>query len=189
MRSLSPVNLLQIVTTLSIEIAAFIDGYNIYEHPYISLTKKKQIPNAVPLIAGSVADEGTIFIYPHNPNPLNPAQYASYVNQVFLAFTPYLMEHYPCTGPQDCRVPLSELFGDFSLTCPTFLFTQASSALNQPTYAYLWAHEPIWMAKTSPYYGAYHSSEVAFVFSTFQNIYPFTADEVRLSTIRRFPLT
>jgi len=164
-----------------VQVTAVVDKYNLMEHPYVTLTKGK-IPNVVPLIAGSTSDEGTLFVYPGFPHGLSPSDYATYVTRLYSVFAPAVLLSYPCAAPEtDCRPVLSEVIGDFTLSCPTFIFTQSLASTGTPTWAYLWGHEPNFQVPQNPFLGAYHSSEIAFVFSTFADIYPFVPAETLLS--------
>lgn len=179
MRAASPASLISAQTKNSLTITAYVDGYNIAEHPFASVFNNR-IKNIVPLLTGNNANEGTILVYPRSPQPVPAAEYKKYLNTNFGSFASYVETDYPCST-SDCRAVLSAIIGDFSLTCPTYLFGKAIARV-KPLYAYLWVHEPSFIRKSRPYLGAFHSSEVAFVFSTFIDIYPYRPEEATLAT-------
>jgi carboxylesterase type B len=109
-----------------------------------------------------------------------------------------VLDEYPCSvyDASDCRVALSELIGDFWLVCPTMLVQNAYEKIEN-VYSYIFAHHPSWVAQqylgnrhfcklSFTKLGAYHSSEIQFVFNTL-GIFdlPYTAQEQTLGTSDR----
>jgi len=156
---------------------AVVDGFTFSEHPYTTISKGNY--QMVPLIAGNVKDEGSLS-FGHS-GPMDSATYQQHLTSYFKGFENQVINQYPCAAynASDCWYALIAAFGDYELICPTKLIADAY-AVSGSTYAYVFTRQPYWaFIKQSPY-GAFHSCEIPFVFSTLTKIYPFTPPEEML---------
>jgi len=156
---------------------AVVDGYTFLEHPYTSISNGRY--NSVPLIAGNVKDEGSLFI--GHSGPIDSSSYMTRLDNYFKGFASQVFNQYPCAAynASDCWYALMTAYGDYLLTCPTKFISDAF-AVSGSTYSYVFTHQPYWaLIKRNPY-GAFHSSEIPFVFSTLTKIYNYTPPEVDL---------
>eukprot|EP01125_Pyxidicula_operculata_P021546 TRINITY_DN833_c0_g1_i3.p1 TRINITY_DN833_c0_g1~~TRINITY_DN833_c0_g1_i3.p1 ORF type:complete len:376 (-),score=48.91 TRINITY_DN833_c0_g1_i3:30-1157(-) len=157
-----------------------VDGYVFKEHPYQSV-KHGRIAN-VPIMAGNVLNDGTLFANMNTPLP--PSAYAQAIQNTFYSFAPLVLSAYPCVNQTTCNDVLADAAGDFSLICPTLLLAN-SAAQKSPgrNYGYVFTHMPSWIVKTNPKLGVYHSCEIPFVFSTLEISYPHTPEETQLEAV------
>jgi hypothetical protein len=138
---------------------------------------------------------GTVFIYPllHDLGllPFTPQEYVPVVTQFLEGHGPAApglglspsetaaaLQLYPCTQG-DCGVPLSAILADAAIVCTTRLILEAHAKINPATFEYLFTHAPSYAP--APYLGAFHSSEIPYVFDTIQG-YPATPAEIQLGT-------
>jgi len=76
---------------------------------------------------------------------------------------------------------MSQVIGDFYLVCPTIQIANALLPHSGINFAYLFTHVPAWSIPVLPNRGAFHSSEIPFVFSTLALAYSATQSETYLS--------
>jgi len=178
LRSITTTNLLSAFNNLNFKPMAVVDGMVITQHPFISISNKQV--NQVPLLSGNVLNEGTIFVR-KLARPLSVAAYEQELIKLFAVVNPLVLEQYPCNST-DCWPVIADVVGDFYLVCPT---EQLANALASPTtttnWAYVFTHTPAWSVPIIPGYGAFHSSEIPFVFSTLSMAYSATPAETTLS--------
>jgi len=157
---------------------ACIDGFVFSEHPYRSFKKGNYAP--ITLMAGNVKDEGTIFTR-STPEVFSKDVYMSILDQLFgPKLAAEIIAVYPCEkfNASNCHVALNHVVGDNFIVCPTKLILDTYSGR---AFGYVFTHTPSWVSAVDPSLGAYHSSEIPFVFSTLQNTYPHTPEEDQLA--------
>jgi carboxylesterase type B len=148
---------------------AVVDGLEIPVHPYNAISAGRV--NPVPLLSGNVLNEGTLFA--KVPQPLSFNAYQQYLIRLFAVANPLVLEQYPCNSSStDCWPVLASVIGDFYLVCPTKQLADSLLSKAVPNYAYLFTHTPSWSVQVFPKGGAFHSSEIPFVFSTLTTAYP-----------------
>jgi len=177
LRNISTTNLLAASNTLHFSPNAVVDGKEIPQHPYIAISTH-QI-NPVPLISGNVLNEGTLFVYGYT-RPVTNDTYNQYLIKQFAILSSLIHEQYPC-NQSDCWSVMASVFGDFTLVCPTLQLANSIVNITKNNYAYVFTHQPAWSLPFLPYAGAFHSSEIAFVFSTLSLAYFGTPAETVLS--------
>jgi len=175
MRAVSSANLLAAQNALGYGAQAVVDGMEIVEHPFITISNNRV--NPVPLLSGNVLNEGTGFV--RTTRPVSEQVYEKTLQASFASLTPLVLQEYACSNynASDCFYALAEVFGDNNLVCPTLQMANSFTKASISNYGYVFTHPPYW----NPSLGAFHSSEIAFVFSTLQNIYRNTPAEVTLS--------
>jgi len=74
---------------------------------------------------------------------------------------------------------LTQIQGDSELVCPTIQIADSLIPSGISNFVYVFSHNPYWAH--NPSQGAFHSSEIAFVFSTLPSTYPYQANEIPLA--------
>lgn len=142
------------------------------------LCKTGGIIHPGPLLAGNVLNEGTLFVS-FFAKPLSNDEYRVLVPVLMhLAFNISIGDgilavlDYPCDryNASDCRYAAAQLVGDFLIFCPTtFILEQkAKHANGTNVFAYMFDHVPSY--STNYFLGAYHASEVQYVFETIPSV-------------------
>lgn len=152
----------------------------------------------VPMLAGSLYDEGQLFVYELFTKPVTEAAYKGIVDATFGIHTgPKIMKKYPydlIPGNEDGRNILNILATDLLFYCPLRNVTRgAQQALGDaapPTYIYRFKHVEsfdCWGANYTFCVGSCcHGSELPFVFNVFSDgmgltYYP-NGDEIKLTS-------
>jgi len=175
MRAASAQQILDLHKNASLD-SAVIDGFIFVEHPYVAFTNGRAAQ--VPLIFGNVRDEATAFL--NLPRPIDNAGYEQLLKDRVSDFYSQVIQEYPCDAynASDCWYALCAALADYTFICPTQKIATALAS-SVPTYSYEFSHVPTW-AKM-PDLGVFHSSEIAFVFSTLMDIYTYTEEEATLA--------
>lgn len=125
----------------------------------------------VPLLAGNVANEGTLFTRNLVSNPLSPPAYtlalmqlAKRIPQVNVSqVVSAVMEKYACDASNNCYDAFTSFYGDVALVCPTITMLQTLSNASLAVFAYEFDMRPLW---APPSLEIFHSSEISFVWGT-----------------------
>jgi para-nitrobenzyl esterase len=118
--------------------------------------------NDVPILIGSNADEGTAFM----PPKITIAGLQATAKQRFGANADRFSQIYPATSDEEAWTASAHLMRDqtFGLQMRTWARMQTKTGM-APAYLYYFSHVP----PGAKYYGAYHASEIAYVFGTGRN--------------------
>ncbi len=118
--------------------------------------------NDVPILIGSNADEGTPFM----PAKITVAGLQATAKQRFGANADQFSQIYPATSDEEAWTASAHLMRDqtFGLQMRTWARMQSKTG-KSPAYLYYFSHVP----PGAKYYGAYHASEIAYVFGTGRN--------------------
>jgi para-nitrobenzyl esterase len=118
--------------------------------------------NDVPILIGSNADEGTAFM----PAKITVAGLQATAKQRFGANADQFSQIYPATSDEEAWTASAHLMRDqtFGLQMRTWARMQSKTG-KAPAYLYYFSHVP----PGAKYYGAYHASEIAYVFGTGRN--------------------
>ena len=132
----------------------------------------------VPLLIGANADEGTIFI---DRNSFQTAE--QYEQGVVFSFGQdvgqRILEQYPLSDFSSPFRAISAVFGDFVFVCPTRYAAGQHNANGRASWLYHFTHETAYGRRQD--LGAFHSSELTFVFGTMSQFFFPTPQEVTLS--------
>ena len=138
-----------------------VDGWVIPDDP-MTLFDKGQV-NAVPLLVGANANEGSLFTL-GSALPSGSEDYRDRLEKSFgkqAAAT--ISELYP---PSDLRRAVSDLMGDYLFVAPCRYVARAMQPLNKAVYVYHFAHPtPGPMGKML---GAHHGAEIAYALDNLQ---------------------
>ncbi len=116
---------------------------------------------AVPVIVGSNADEGTV-VTPPAAAPGSVAAYERMAEERFGDLAPEFLSLYPATNPEEVRTAFRQAEGDRLITWKVRAWARDMSRLSAPVYRYLFDHAPPTAAGRE--YGAYHGAEIPYVF-------------------------
>lgn len=153
----------------------FVDGSVIPDQPKKLISQGRF--NRMPVMIGNTRDEGTLFIaiaYElRRGTPLTQAEYEASVTQIAgstsigaLAAQAILAD-YSSSRLGSPGAALSALLGDTTFACPTQSLARALSD-KVPTYAYEFQERNVPEIVDDPFlqWGAYHASELPFIFGT-----------------------
>jgi para-nitrobenzyl esterase len=119
----------------------------------------------VPLIAGSNADEGTIFV-PKAPFD-NVEAYRGSVKTAYGKFADDILTMYPANEPQGIRKAMCNTLGDRSFVAGARRLVRAMEKTGAK--AYLYHHTTIWPGPLAAL-GAFHGGELPFVFNNIERL-------------------
>jgi len=143
-----------------------VDGWVLPEDVYSTFADGKQ--NDVPLIVGSVANDT-----PAPPAPIKPADVPAYAKNTFGSLADEYMKIYPAaTDQQAAQVDLAFRSNRAMANARRLARLQLKTG-KSPVYWYYFTHlSPypeglIWDGHPAKDYGAYHGSELVYVFQTF----------------------
>jgi len=162
LRNISSANLLAGANSLGFGTNAVVDGRELPLHPYQAVSTNRI--NPVPLLSGNVLNEGTLFVGGY-PRPVSLQTYTQFLVKQFAVLNTLVLTQYPC-NQSDCWPVMAEVIGDFTLVCPTIQIANSLISSSKGNYGYVFSHVPSWSLPVYHNVGAFHSSEIAFVFST-----------------------
>jgi para-nitrobenzyl esterase len=136
-----------------------IDGFNLLDAP----TKlfETGVFSKLPTLLGANKNEGTVFFTPGAP-PLTEADFVALMESYFPDSAPAIVAKYASATYGTVQKAAEEALGDGLFVCPTRFAARALSQAGAPTYLYQFEH-----AVTSamfPGFGAFHSSDIPFIF-------------------------
>ncbi len=138
--------------------APVVDGWILRREPAEAFEKGKIHP--VPLLAGAVSDDGSVFAA---GAPIqSPAAYQDYLEIRYRSAAPRILEQYPAHDDAGVRPALARLLGDADFLTPARLAAQAMARKGRPSYLYLFSR--VNPRGRSRGLGAFHASEVPYVF-------------------------
>jgi para-nitrobenzyl esterase len=117
----------------------------------------------VPFVIGANADEGTIFTMAQAD--LTEQDYEDLVNTYFPIIGSDVLDLYPVGDYDDPRYALSAIIGDVAFVCPARRTARAHAANGNDAFTYFFTYVSAAGAQFN--LGAFHASEVAFVFGNF----------------------
>lgn len=146
-----------------------VDGYVLPDKPQNVFAQGKQ--HKVPLLIGTVADEGTLFV---GKQEMTPAQYDEMLKGIFGAHAGEVAALYPAgAGARDAYV---KMFTGLGFAGPSRHAAECMARDGMPVYVYRFSY----VSTTDPVraaMGAYHGSEIAFVFGS--SLLDFAGSEVK----------
>jgi len=154
----------------------YVDGQIITAQPMDAFVKTGQY-NAVPMMLGSVNDEGVMFIDAAFPEPVGYVEYKAFILLIFGPGNAKQIEQmYPVAPSQynDTRPVLSTMGTDYIFACPnrniTRSMTNRIATTNAPVYLYHFDHilsfNPWGPNYTECTTNVCHGSELPFVFGS-----------------------
>jgi para-nitrobenzyl esterase len=117
--------------------------------------------NDVPLIAGTNANEGIIFVA---NTPIQTVEhYRSAAKALYGKFADEVLALYPVNEPSEIRKALSDVLGDFGFIAGIRHFVRAMGNVKSKAYLYHFTMKP--QGPLGETLGAFHGSEVPYVFN------------------------
>ncbi len=162
-----------------VRFAPNIDGFFLPQDVYSIYAEGKQ--RHVPLLAGWNADEGSYHSIFGKEEP-NVANYKARLQALFGDKADALFSHYPATTAEEAKRAAQDLSGDQFIGFSTWKWIEMQSSTGAaPVYRYRFEDAPP-VANGEPSRGAYHSSEIEFVFENlrFKNL-PWRPQDRQLS--------
>jgi para-nitrobenzyl esterase len=143
-----------------------VDGYALPQSPGRALEAGNF--NVVPVIAGTTGNEASIFT--GKLNITTAAQYEAFVRAFFRENANQVLALYPVTDYPTPKAALDALISDISFVCPTRRFVRDISKSQQKTFLYHFTY--VTRAGAQLGLGAFHGSEIPFVFGNLTNPTP-----------------
>ncbi|MEP7125088.1 MAG: carboxylesterase/lipase family protein [Byssovorax sp.] len=158
-----------------------VDGYNIPKEPLDLLNAGSFSP--VPLLVGSNGDEGTLFFAFGGTTIPDDAAYKAAVESFYPGKGDAILAHYPSATYGSPQAAVARAFGDSVFVCPSRRLARAFSKAGAPTYLYHFTYKNPNAAL--PNLGAFHSSELPFIFGNPSELLPenLTAEQRKLSDL------
>lgn len=133
--------------------APFVDGYVIPDQPANLYAHNRFLH--IPTLAGTNANEGSVFLTRYHP--ASTASFAAWVNEQFAPCGKTVLAHYGPKSPADARAAADRLLTDALFLHNAFLFAR-------DTHGFLYRFTYVSPAGKSSGLGAFHSSELPYVF-------------------------
>ena len=140
-----------------------VDGWVLPDDVMTIFDQGKQ--NIVPLIAGTNADEASIFI-PMSPFP-SVDIYRGFLTSSYGTFADEVFATYPAKEPPDILKSFRDVFTDSFFVGPTRGLVRAVSKTGGKAYLY---HFTMMGPAPMPGLGAFHSAEIPFVFNDIERV-------------------
>jgi para-nitrobenzyl esterase len=158
-----------------------VDGVNVPKEP-LDLLNAGSFPH-VPLLVGSNGDEGTLFFAFGGTTIADDAAYKAAVESFYPGKGDAILAHYPSAAYGSAQSAAARAFGDSVFVCPSRRMARAFSKAGSPTYLYHFTYKNPNAAL--PNLGAFHSSELPFIFGNPSELLPenLTAEQRKLSGI------
>jgi carboxylesterase type B len=132
----------------------------------------------VPILTGTNANEGRVFVYGQNDTA---AYLAAFLKGVPQSLIDAIIAAYPIPSPYvgNAFEQLAQIYTEFTFQCPAARLANASLAAGIPTWRYYY-NSTFANLQLVPDLGAFHSSEIPLVFGTYPVVNA-TTEEMRLS--------
>ena len=149
-----------------------VDGYIVPKEP-LFLLEAGSFPH-VPLLVGSNGDEGTLF-FAFGATIADDAAYKTAVEAFYPGKGDAILAHYPSATHGSAKDAIARAFGDSVFVCPSRRLARAFSKAGSPTYLYHFTYKNPNAAL--PNLGAFHSSELPFIFGNPSELLPENLNE------------
>ena len=125
--------------------------------------------NRVPMIIGTNLNEARLFVFLDELpqlSALTPDQYTSWVDQLFGAQAPAVLDEYPVSAYGAADLAEAQAFTDAGFACPASYEAEHSTAHGQPLWQYEFADVNPPFADLDPFMnmGDFHASELFYLF-------------------------
>jgi len=121
--------------------------------------------NAVPLVAGTNADEMSIFV-PKSPFPSVDA-YRGFLKVSYRTFADEVFAMYPAKEPSEILKAFRDVLADHAFVAPARRFVRAMDKAGSKAYLY---HFTMTGLGPMAVLGAFHSNEIVFVFNDIERV-------------------
>jgi para-nitrobenzyl esterase len=139
-----------------------VDGWVLPDDVMTIFDQGKQ--NAVPLLAGTNADEGSLF----NPQPFPSVDaYRGFLKAVYGPFADAVFAMYPAKEPSETLKARRDIMADSAFIAPTRRLVQAMSKSGGNAYVY---HFTMTGVGPTAALGAFHSGEIVYAFNDIERV-------------------
>jgi len=167
LRKMEVDSLVQAAATFPGVTGPIIDGYAIAEHPAQSFRQAHVHP--VPFMLGSNGEEGTALYWgspmAEMPPPVDTVEkYRDEIQRVFGADADRVLELYPASNDEEMLASSKDLLGDSLFGAQAHYVAKHLALAGRPPYLYFFSRKPA--GKAGEILGAFHASEISYVFGT-----------------------
>ena len=164
----------------NLDLEPAIDGHFLREQPAATFALGRQL--AIPILAGSTANEISIFnspivgAKPHRPQTL--AAYHQFLDRKFGPLAPQVFAAYPAATDVDVLSIFTTMYSDFDYGFSARLLATETARIHQPAYLYHFTY-----AGHGPFasLGAFHAEELMFLSQHYWTSWIKTPDDQRVS--------
>jgi para-nitrobenzyl esterase len=164
----------------NLDLEPAIDGHFLREQPAATFALGRQL--AIPILAGSTANEISIFnspivgAKPHRPQTL--AAYHQFLDRKFGPLAPQVFAAYPAATDVDVLSIFTTMYSDFDYGFSARLLATETARIHQPAYLYHFTY-----AGQGPFatLGAFHAEELMFLSQHYWTSWIKTPDDQRVS--------
>lgn len=140
-----------------------VDGWVLPDDVMTIFEQGKQ--NVVPLVAGTNADEGTIFI---QKSPFDSVEaYRGFLKASYGTFADEVFAMYPAKEPSEILKAFRDLLADSRFVAPTRGLVRAMSKTGGKAHMYRFTRP--WPGPMAPF-GAFHTAEIVYVFNDIERV-------------------
>ena len=162
------------------------DGWVIPGNPWSLFTAGKQAK--VPLLIGTNANEGTIFILPKLLiQKMTRQDYETYIKNLYKDNAAEVLARFPAASTEEVPAAYSKMFTIMSFAAGALHAADTTAANNSPVYMYKFTRIPDTLLKM---FGAFHGLEIFYLFGNFMiRVAPIPdtpADSTLSQTIMRY---
>jgi para-nitrobenzyl esterase len=141
-----------------------VDRWLIPDRPATLLAARK--PLRVPVLIGSNGDEGTIFVAPLQG--FDVEAYRRFVRATFRDRADEVLARFPVARDSEVKAALARLVGYSAFVAPSRRMARALAAVGDQVYLYSFTH--VREGAVAARLGAFHGSEIPFVFGTLSRV-------------------
>ena len=140
-----------------------IDGWVIPDNPWSLFTAGKQAK--VPLLIGTNANEGTIFILPKLlVQKMTQQDYEAYIKYLYNENSAAVLARFPAADDEDVPTAYSRMFTIMNFAAGSLHAADTTAANNSPVYMYKFTRIPDTLLKK---FGSFHGLEIFYLFGNF----------------------
>jgi len=155
---LRPETILNDPTTVQVPWAPIVDGYVIPDQPAKLYAESRYLH--IPTMAGTNANEGSVFLRHYHPD--STSTFTAWVEQEFAPCAKTVLAYYGPSSPAQAHDAADRLITDAVFLHSTFLFAR-------DTHGFLYRFSHVSPKGAASGLGAFHSSELPYVFGHTQN--------------------
>lgn len=155
-----------------IRFAPVVDRWLIPDRPAVLLAARQQLK--IPVLLGSNLDEGSIFVA--GLQGMDVEAYRRFVRATFRDRADEVLARFPVGREAEVKPALARIVGYASFVSPSRRLARAMTELGGRVFLYSFTR--VRQGTPASRLGAFHGSEVPFVFGTLGRVYPATMPEI-----------
>jgi len=183
LRAIDGDSLVRAAATFAGVTGPIIDGYALVEAVTLSFREGRVHP--VPFMLGSNAEEGTALYWGSPMAEMRPPvdstrQYHAEMRRVFGQQAERALELYPASNDEEMLASSKDLLGDSLFGAAAHYVAVHLARAGRPPYLYFFSRKP--PGKAAEILGAFHASEISYVFGT-SGLTPLSEDDLAISAV------